>query len=168
MTRCAPLFTVALLAACSSGPTIKHQVLTPPPSAPRAEFVLEKVDIQSREVGEDAWKRNEEYGALLMNALRGALSARGKSEVSPPGERIRPRVYLAYGVSPVAAPGSPRAKAHIEVRLQLLDETGAIRYSTHTQTPIAPTSFFGFGGQTTDEIIREVLEKAARDFVSRL
>jgi hypothetical protein len=164
----AALVTTLLLGACA-GPAIRHHVLTPPPSAPRTAFVLEAVDVQSREVGEEAWKRNEAYGALLMDALRAALAARGKAEVQPPGDRIRPRVYLAHGDAPVAARGSRRAKAHVEVRLQLLDaQTGAIRYSTHTQAPIAPTSFFGLGGKTSDEIIREVLQQAAQDFVSRL
>jgi hypothetical protein len=159
----------ALLTACSGSPTIKHQVLTPPPSAPRAEFALEKPDVQSREVGEDAWKRNEQYGRTLTEALRTALQDRDKTIVPPPADTVRARVYIAYGAAPVKVKGR-RAEAHVEVRLQLVDpETGAVRYSTHTQAPIAPSWFASwFGGPDRDTIIREVLEKAARDFVSRL
>lgn len=165
------LATTLLLTACAGGPTVKPQVLTPPPSAPRAEFVLEKIEVQSREVGEDAWQRNAQYGQVLGEALRAALRDQGKTLVAPPADTIRARVYLAYGKAPVKSKEKrQRAKPHIEVRLQLLEGgTSVVRYSTHTQAPIKASPFAGFGwGPDEDQVIREVMEQAAKDFVSRL
>lgn len=160
-----------LLAGCGGGPRIKHQVLTPPPSSPQSEFFVEKPEVQSREVGEEAWMRNEHYAQLLTGALTSALQIRGKTLAPPPAHRIRARVYLAYGAAPVKAKGSKRGKPHIEIRLQLVEPAGgSVRYSTHTYTPIQPRPLAGWFGdaQTADEIIRQALDAAARDFVSRL
>jgi len=158
------------LAACGGGTgvVVKPQVLTPPPSSPRSDFFVEKTEVQSREVGSEAWQRNEEYGRVLTETLRAALRDRGKNVTSPPADVVRAKVYLAYGAAPVTTKDSRRSKAHVEVRLQLLDAaTGAAIYTTHTLTPITrPT--FGWNSPDTDQVIREVLDKAALDFVSRL
>jgi hypothetical protein len=159
---------MTLVVAACSGPAIKHQVLTPPPSSPRTQFFLEKPEVQSREVGEAAWQRNAAYGEVLTQALRAALQEAGKTLGGPPAAAIRAQVYVAYGAAPVKAKDSVRSKAHVEVRLQLLDG-GTVRYSTHTQAPIKAAPFAGWGwGPDSDQIIREVLEKSAQDFVSRL
>jgi hypothetical protein len=157
-----------LLAACgNAGPTVKSQVLTPPPSAPRAVFYVEKPDVQSRDVGSEAWGRNAAYGELLANHLRRALQERDKTLTAPPADIVRSKVYLAYGKAPVKAPDSRRAKSHIEVQLRLIDAaTGRVLYSTHTLTPIED-SLLGWGAEI-DETIREVLRHASTDFASRL
>lgn len=165
-----PFFLTLLVSACASGPAIKHQVLTPPPSSPRVEFALDKVDVQSRETGEDAWARNERYGRWLADALRASLAAQGKTMSAPPADTIRARVYLAYGAAAVKSRDRKRAKPHVEVRLQLIEAgSGVVRYSTHTQAPITSSALARFGwAPDDDEIIRQVLEKAAQDFASRL
>ena len=159
-----------LLTACSSATTIKPQVLTPPPSAPRTEFFVEKADVQSRETGTEAWQRNAEYGRLLTEALRAALRDRGKTLSAPPADVVRAKVYLAYGAAPVKTKDNRRAKAHVEVRLQLLDAAnGAVLYTTHTVAPVEESVLTKLGwGTESDQVIREVLEKAALDFASRL
>ena len=159
-----------LLAACGGGTTIKPQVLTPPPSSPRSEFFVEKAEVQSREVGSEAWQRNAEYGRVLTEALRGALRDRGKALSAPPADVVRAKVYLAYGAAPVKTKDSRRAKAHVEVRLQLLDATnGAVLYTTHTLAPLSESVLTKLGwGPEADQVIREVLEKTALDFASRL
>lgn len=158
------------LAACGggSGLVVKPQVLTPPPSAPRVEFFVEKAAVQSREVGADAWQRNEEYGRLLGEALRQHLADAGKTLTAPPANVVRAKVYLAYGDTRVRSRDAQRSGAHVEVRLQLLDaDGGQVIYTTHTLTPIGRPAF-RWSGPDTDALIREVLDKAAADFVSRL
>ena len=165
-----PFFMALALAACggNAGVVVKPQVLTPPPSAPRAEFFVEKAAVQSREVGAEAWERNEQYGRLLADTLRKHLAAAGKTLTAPPANVVRSKVYLAYGEAPVTTKESQRARAHVEVRLQLLDAaTGQVIYTTHTLTPIARQPF-AWNAPDTDAVIREVLDKAAADFVSRL
>ena len=166
----APATLLALwLAGCSGGGggiAVKPQVLTPPPSAPRSEFFVEKPEVQSREVGEEAWQRNAGYGAALNEALRGALRERGKTLAPPPADIVRAKVYLAYGAAPVKTRESRRARAHVEVRLQLVDPaSGAVLYSTHTLTPLEDALLWG---PEVDEVIRDVLRQAALDFASRL
>jgi hypothetical protein len=157
----------ALLVACGGDVAVRPQVLTPPPSAPRPAFFVEKAEVQSREVGNEAWQRNEDYGRELAEALREALRARGKTLSAPPADIVRAKVYLAHGKAPVKSPGTPRAGAYVEVRLELLDHTGGTTlYTTHTLTPI-PGRRFGLGPEP-DEVIRRVLAEAARDFASRL
>lgn len=165
-----PFFLTLLVSACASSPAIKHQVLTPPPSSPRTEFGIEKVDVQSRETGEDAWARNERYGRWLADSLRAALAGHGKTVAVPPADTIRARVYLAYGAAAVKSRDGKRAKPYVEVRLQLVEAgSGVVRYSTHTQAPIPSSALARFGwAPDDDEIIRQVLDKAAQDFVSRL
>jgi hypothetical protein len=157
---------MTLITACTPpGPAIKHQVMTPPPSAPRAEFFVERPDVRSREVGEEAWRRNEQYAGALYDVLLALLVDRGKAIVAPPATTVRARAYLGYGPGPVRSKESRRAKAHVEVRLQLLDAaSGAVVYSTLSQAPLAK----GLDESEADAMIREVLEQAARDFVSRL
>ena len=159
-----------LLTACSGGPEIRHLVVIPPPSAPRSEFFIEKVQVQSRETGAEAWQRNERYGRALTDALKAALHAHDKALAPPPADSILPKLYLAYAPVKAAAQGSRRASAQIEVRLELIDgASGAVRYVTHTETPIHRSMLAKFGwAPEADEFIREVLEKSARDFVSRL
>lgn len=160
-----------LLAACGgggSGIVVKPVVLTPAPSSPRADFFVENTDVQSRETGKEAWERNEIYGRLLTETLRAALRDRGKNLTPPPANIVRAKIYLAYGATPVKGKDSKRARPHVEVRLQLLDAaSGAAIYTTHTLTPIErPT--FGWNSADMDTVIREVLDKTAQDFVSRL
>jgi hypothetical protein len=84
---------------------------------------------------------------------------------------IRSRVYIAYDDVPIKGKPGQRNKAHVEVRLQLVDTGGTVRYSTHTQVPIQESSMPGWLGgnpMNADEIIRATLEKAAQDFASRL
>lgn len=159
------------LAACGgggSGVVVKPLVLTPPPSSPRSDFFVEKTDVQSRETGQEIWERNEVYGRLLTETLRAALRDRGKNLTPPPANVVRARVYLAYEATRVKGKDSKRAKPHAEVRLQLLDAaSGAVIYTTHTLTPVdRPT--LGWNSADMDQVIREVLDKAAQDFVSRL
>jgi hypothetical protein len=158
------------LAACGggSGIVVKPLVITPPPSSPRADFFVEKTDVQSRETGQEVWERNAAYGQLLTETLRAQLREHGKNVTSPPADVVRAKIYLAYGSTRAKAKDSKRAKPHVEVRLQLLDAaTGAAIYTTHTLTPIAQPTF-GWNSADMDAVIREVLEKAAQDFVSRL
>jgi hypothetical protein len=165
-----PFFMALALTACGGGTgvVVKPQVLTPPPSAPRAEFFVEKTAVQSREVGAEAWERNERYGRLLADTLRKRLADAGKTLTPPPANVVRSKVYLAYGEGPVATRDRRRAKAHVEVRLQLLDAaTGQVIYTTHTLTPIARQPF-AWNAPDTDAVVREVLDQAAADFVSRL
>jgi uncharacterized lipoprotein YmbA len=172
MTRAGVAAMALLLAACGSAPTIKTQVLTPPPSAPRAQFYVEKPEVQSRETGDAAWHKNDQYGRALTDALKAALRDKGKTIVAPPADLVRTKIYLAYEDVPI--PGKPGKynKAHVEVRLQLVDTSGTVRYSTHTQAVIEAGSriagWFGSDAPTPDEIIRAALETAARDFASRL
>jgi hypothetical protein len=163
---------MTLLFACGGRPSIKGQVLTPPPSAPRAEFYVEKPDVQSRETGEAVWEKNAAYGRALGDALRAALRDGGKSIVAPPADLVRSRIYIAYQDVPIKGKPGQGAKAHVEVRLQLVEGgTGKVLYSTHTQAPIKEGGMPGWlGGDpvTADEIIRATLEQASRDFASRL
>ena len=173
MSRFLALLGLTLaLAACGGGSSIvvKPQILTPPPSSPRAEFFVEKTEVQSRETGTDAWERNETYGRLVAETLKSSLREKGKALVPPPGDVVRSRVYLAYGAAPVKTKDQRRSKAHVEVRLQLLDGTsGAVLYTTHTLVPIDQSLFSSAGwSPETDQLIREILEKAALDFTSRL
>ena len=170
MGRSHILVLATLLTACGGATAIKPQVLTPPPSSPRSEFFVEKAEVQSREVGSEAWRRNAEYGQVLTEALRAALRDRGKTLSAPPADVVRARVYLAFGAAPVKSKDSRKAKAHVEVRLQLLDRaTGAVLYTTHTLAPLSQSVLTKFGfGTETDQLIREVLEQAALDFASRL
>lgn len=157
----------AALAACGGDLPVKPQVLTPPPSAPRTAFFVEKPDVQSREVGSAAWERNAACAELLAEALRHALRERGKTLSPPPADIVRAKVYLAYGAAPVKVKESRRAKAHVEIRLQLIDPaTGGVLYSTHTLRPI-DRSPLGWGREV-DDVIREVVQQAAEDFASRL
>lgn len=159
-----------LLAACGggSGVVVKPQVTTPPPSSPRSEFFVETTQVQSREVGPEAWGYNEAYARLMTETLRTRLQDRGKTLTPPPANVVRTRLYIAYGGGPVKGKDAKRAKAHVEVRLQLLDAaTGAAIYTTHTLTPINKRAF-GWNSPDTHQVIREVLDKAAEDFVSRL
>jgi hypothetical protein len=160
-----------LLTACgSSGVVVKPQILTPPPSSPRSEFFVEKTEIQSRETGSEAWQRNEVYARLVQETLKASLRDRGKAIVPPPGDVVRSRVYLAYGAAPVKTKDRRRAKAHVEIRLQLLDGTsGGVLYTTHTLVPVDQSVLSDMGwGPEADQVIREILEKAALDFTSRL
>jgi hypothetical protein len=169
-TRWIPAFAgmTMLLAACGdAGIAVKPQVLTPPPSAPRTVFFVEKPDVQSREVGNEAWQRNAAYGELLADHLRRALQERDKTLTSPPADIVRSKVYLAYGKAPVKVADSRRAKTYVEVQLRLIDAaTGRVLYSTHTLTPIEDP-LLGWGPEI-DEVIREVLRHASADFASRL
>lgn len=159
--------TVFLVACASRGPEVK--VLTPPPSAPIAAFAIEKVDIQSRETGQAAWARNEDYAAYLGTALRQALRERGKTETDPPAATIRMRVYLATGAAPVQARGSKTAGAFVEARIQLVEAgSGAVRYSTHTRTALPVNALEEQLTTDRDQLIRDTLRFAAQDFVSRL
>lgn len=156
---------MTLLACSSDGPVIEQQVLTPPPSAPRAEFFVAKAEVQSREVGNAAWERNETYGRALAEALRSALRDRGKALASPPADTVRAKVYLAYGPAPVKVKDKKKADGYAEIRLQLHDAaSGAVVYTTHTMAQIPRFA----GDEESDAIIRAALEKAARDFASRL
>lgn len=156
-----------LLAACATGgPTTK--VLTAPPSAPIAAFALAPAEVQSREVGEAAWARNGEYGAYVTALMRQALQDKGKSLVDPPADTIRMRVYLAAGEAPIRVRGDARAGTYVEVRLQLQDADGAVRYSTHTRAPLPATAIDEVFGADRDALVREALRAATQDFVSRL
>jgi hypothetical protein len=157
------LLVAVILAACA--PSIRHEVLTPPPSSPRAEFFLEKPEVLSREVGDEAWRRNEQLSESMARLLRDSLAARGKILAALPIAAIRSRIYLGFGDAPARAPGKRRPLAYIEVRLELL-EARRVRYSTHTRTKIKP-SLFGLGPDV-EEIIQDTLRQAAEDFVSRL
>ena len=170
MGRSHILALAMLLTACGGATTVKPQVLTPPPSAPRSEFFVEKAEVRSREVGSEAWRRNAEYSRVLTDALRSALRDRGKTLSAPPADRVRARVYLAFGAAPVKSKDSRKAKAHVEVRLQLLDAaTRKVLYTTHTLAPLSESVLAKFGfGTESDQVIREVLEKTALDFASRL
>jgi len=156
------------LSACAGAPEITHQVLVPPPSAPRTEFFIEKVQVQSRETGAEAWQRNEQYGRVLTDALKDALRAQDKTLAPPPADSIRPKLY--FGRTAVKTKGERRTGAQVEVRLELIDgASGAVRYSTYTQTPIDPSMLSKFGwAPEADELIRDILQKSAQDFVSRL
>jgi hypothetical protein len=159
-----------LITACATPPEIKPQVVIPPPSAPRSEFFIGKVQVQSRETGAEAWQRNEDYARALAEALKGALRAHDKSLAPPPADSIRPKLYLAYAPITSTAKGGRRADAHVEVSLELLDgASGMVRYSTHTRTVIKPSMLSKVGwAPEADQLIRAVLETAAQDFVSRL
>jgi hypothetical protein len=160
------------LAGCGGGElNIRSQVLTPPPSSPRAEFYVEKPEVQSRETGDAVWQQNAEYARLLADKLKSALRDKGKTLTPPPTDLVRSRIYLAYTDVPIKGKPGQGAKAHIEVRLQLVDAGGVVRYSTHTQAPIQESrtpAWLGGNPVTADEIIRATLERAAQDFVSRL
>lgn len=161
------LLTWALAGCGGTGFLARSQVLTPPPSAPRSTFFVEKPDVQSREVGDAAWQRNAGYADLLARELRAALQDRGKTLADPPADRVRSRVYVAFGKAPVKQADRRRTRAHVEIRLQLVDPArGAVLYSTHTLAPIEQGPF-GWGPEV-DEIVREALRGAAQDFASRL
>lgn len=167
MKRVAAALAASLLAACAqTGPVTK--VLTAPPSAPIAAFTLAPAEVQSREVGEAAWARNAEYGAYVTALMRQALADHRKSLVDPPADTIRMRVYLAAGQTPIKVRGDPRAGTFVEVRLQLQDASGAVRYSTHTRAPLPATAIEESFGADRDALVREALGAAVRDFVSRL
>jgi len=167
MTMLTVPLTLALAGCGGTDLVVKSQVLTPPPSAPRTAFFVEKPDVQSRETGSEAWQRNAGYGELLARELRAALQDRGKALADPPADLVRSRVYVAFGKAPVKSEDRRRAKAHVEVRLQLVDPArGAVLYSTHTLAPIEDAPF-GWGPEM-DEIVREALRHAAQDFASRL
>jgi hypothetical protein len=165
-----PAFAGMALIACSSTTAIKPQVLTPPPSSSRGEFFVEKPAVQSREVGEEAWRRNATYGEVLAAALRSALVARGKTLETPPADIVRASVYVAFGQAPVTVKDQRKQSGHVEVRLQLLDQnSGAVLYSTHTLVPLPDSVLTRLGlGEDADAAIREALSLAAQDFASRL
>jgi hypothetical protein len=159
-----------LLAGCGGSAAIRHQVLTPPPSSPVKVFFVERAQVQSRETGDEAWSRNEECGRVLTEALRSELQNRGKTLANPPADSVRARVYVAYGDAPVRTKDTIKGKAHIEVRLQLLEgNSETVRYSTFTIAPIKPSLLAKMGwAPETEQMIREALQAAARDFASRL
>jgi hypothetical protein len=160
-----------LLSAChGGGPPIRSQVLTPPPATPSAQFFVEKAEVQSRETGDEAWRRNQEYARLLTESLRAALQGAGKVIAPPPATVVRPRIYLAWNDPPVKNGEAQGEKARVEIRLQLLDpETKAVRYSTLTQSAIAPSAIVGYKyGDDRDQNVRKALDAAVADFVSRL
>lgn len=166
-SRLLPVLALGL-AACA--PTIRHQIITPPPSAPRAAFQVEAAEVQSREVGDDAWRYNKQIADHLTQALERALDAarkpRARTAATPV---IRSRVYLAYGEAPVRARRA-RAGQYIEVRLELVEPDNQVRYSTFTKVKLQPTpmgEWFGVGADV-EETIREVLQRSAEDFISRL
>ena len=158
------------LTACASAPPITPQVVIPPPSTPGAEFFLDKVQVQSRETGADAWQRNDDYARALGDALKEALRVREKALAPPPADHIRAKLYIAYAPAPATAKGAKRASARVEVRLELVESAGgAVRYSTLTETPISASLLSKVGwAPEADQLIRDVLKKAADDFVSRL
>lgn len=164
------LILALALAGCASPPEIRHQVVVPPPPAPRAEFFLEKVQVQSRETGAEVAQRNEDYARALAESLKQALLAREKTLAPPPADSIKPKLYLAYAPVPAADRRNKRAGARVEVRLELVDAaSGKVSYSTHTETEIAPSLLSKVGwAPEADQLIREVIEKSAKDFVSRL
>jgi len=166
----ASLGMTLLLAACASAPEIRPRVLIAPPPAPRLEFFIEKVQVQSRETGADALQHNEDYSRALADALKAALRAHDKTLAPPPAGSIRPKLYLAYTALSSTNKGGRRAEAYVEVRLELVDDAGGpVLYATHTRSPIDPSLLAKFGwAPEADQLIREVLKSAALDFVSRL
>ena len=170
MRRFLAALGMTLLVGCSGDTAIKHQVLTPAPSSPLTAFFVEPAQVQSRETGEDAWSRNDECARLLTEAVRAALQARGKTLTTPPADTVRARIYVAYGDAPVRTKDAVKGKAHIEVRLQLLEgNSETVRYSTFTVAPIKASILAKVGwAPETGQMIREALEAAAQDFASRL
>lgn len=157
------------LAGCGGGPPIRSTVLTPPPSTPSREFFVEKTDVRSRDSGDDAWRRNQEYGRLLNQALKDALAAAGKTLAPPPALVIRPQIYLAWEDPPKKGGVAQGEKARVEIFLQLVDtETRAVRYSTLTKSDIAPKGMLTGDSDNRDLNVTTALDKAVADFVSRL
>lgn len=157
------------LAGCGGGSPIRSTVLTPPPAAPSDEFFVEKADVRSRDTGDDAWRRNQEYGRLLSQALKDALATAGKTIAPPPALVIRPQIYLAWE-DPLKKGGVAQGeKARVEIFLQLVDtETRAVRYSTLTKSDIAPKGLLSGGGGDRDLNVSRAIDQAVADFVSRL
>jgi hypothetical protein len=149
------------LAACASAPPVVPQVLVAPPATPRAELYIERVQAQSREGDAAARERNDAYARVLTGNLRDALREAGKGLGAPPADSIRARLYLAYE-------GRRGAEAFVEVRLELVDASGAVLYVTYlkTEVPRGPRSA-GWSAEA-DQLARDTLATAARDFVSRL
>jgi hypothetical protein len=159
-----------LLAACgSAGPPVKSEVLTPAPATPSKEFFVEKADVRSRETGDDAWRRNQEYGRQLSQSLRDALTAAGKNIAPPPALVIRPQIYLAWEDPPRKNGVSQGEKARVEIVLQLVDpETRAVRYSTLTKCNIATGALLHASEDDRDLNVSRAIDKAVENFVSRL
>ena len=162
-----------LLAACgSAGPAVKSEVLTPPLATTATaitEFFVEKADVRSRETGDDAWRRNQDYGRQLSQSLRDALTTGGKSIVPPPALVIRPQIYLAWEDPPKKNGVAQGEKARIEIFLQLIDpETRAVRYSTLTKGNIAGGGLLRAGEDDRDLNVSRAIDRAVEDFMSRL
>lgn len=156
------------LTACAGAPEIVPQVVVGPPQAPRAAFFIEKVQAQSRETASDARERNEAYARALSEQLKEALRAAGKSLEPPPADSIRPKLYLAYEPVTSSARGGRRAEAYVEVRLELVDAAGTVLYVTHTRAVVRRMPLQSGWTPEADQLAREALATAVRDFVSRL
>ena len=158
------------LAACAPTGAITHQVLTPAPSSPLTEFYVEKAQVQSRETGDNAWQRNDGIARRLTEAVRAALQAKGKTLATAPGDTVRSKVYVAYGDADVRTRDTVKGKAHIEIRIEVLQEnSGTVRYSTFTVAPITEGLLAKVGvGEESDQLIRDAVDSAAQDFASRL
>ena len=160
---------MTLLSACGGGPAVKSDVLTPPPATPSTEFFVEKAAVRSRESGDDAWRRNQEYGRQLSQSLRDGLAAAGKGIAPPPALVIRPQIYLAWEDPPRKNGVAQGEKARIEIFLQLVDsETRAVRYSTLTKCNIANSGLLHSGEDDRDLNVSRAIDQAVEDFISRL
>jgi hypothetical protein len=163
-----PAFAGMTLIACASAPPVVPQVLVPPPATPRAGFYIERIQAQSREGNAAAQERNDVYARALTANLREALREAGKVLAAPPADSIRAKLYFAYEPVTTTGQGRRRAEAFVEVRLELVDAAGAVLYVTYLRAvaPRGPRSA-GWSAEA-DQLARDALSQAARDFVSRL
>jgi len=170
--RLAPLLVVALLAGCA-GTDVRHSVTRAPADKIGAvEMFVERPEVGVRETGPEVAGLSADVAAMATEELRGALTAKGATLTATAPWRVRPQVYIAFrGMRLHDANGKSRWEpGYVEVRLELLDAGGAVRYATFSKAPVKPVAtaeWFGWGAERQD-IIREIVRAAAADFASRL
>ena len=169
--RTALLASSLALAACVSAPPIEPTVVTPPKTAGvYTEVQLLPPEVASRESDAKARQQNADLARLVTDDLQKALGARGKTVGNGGRYAVSSRVHIVYKATRIKLgeqvryePGSVEVKLVLEDRNR--DETA---YATLTKTRFPTTMLAQWFGPSEDEIIRQTLQSAITDFVSRL
>jgi len=129
------------------------------------QVTLLPVEVSSTEQDPDALDLNEQWKKLATDELQSLLASKNIEVSSHGPATVGCRIEIVYGNGALRYfIGFGAGAGHIQVRVELKDSDGTVRYATASKADLA----MGLGGGDMSHVAQNAIQKAVKEFGNRL